>query len=153
MSSTADDLQRGWHLPADGVALELSGHALRRWSERISGLPAADVMSEVVKLLESATVSRTPPPWAEDLRQHTKPDAWLVLDGMAAAPLHQTGEGPAEVWLATTVVTPATSAIVAAEMIGTGLRIGTIGPRTEDDRVAVSAREARRETLRKRAST
>jgi hypothetical protein len=151
--STARDLQRGWRLPADGVALELSGHALRRWSERISGMPADRVMVEVAQLLGSATVSQAPPPWAEDLRQHTKADAWLVLDDLAAAPLRRTGDGPAEVWTAATVVTPATSAARAAAMIGDGLRIGTIGPRTADDHVAVSAREARRETLRKRAST
>jgi hypothetical protein len=112
--STARDLQRGWRLPADGVALELSGHALRRWSERISGMPADRVMVEVAQLLGSATVSQAPPPWAEDLRQHTKADAWLVLDDLAAAPLRRTGDGPAEVWTAATVVTPATSAARAA---------------------------------------
>jgi hypothetical protein len=137
MSSTAHDLARGWRLPADIVPLELTGHALHRWTQRVAAMEAAEVETEVARLLASATVSRTPPDWASEVREHTFADAWLSFDDKAVLPLHRVGEGPDERWRAATVITRDTAVTRAIEMLGDGLRISTVGPRTQADRNAV----------------
>lgn len=148
----ANDIDIGWRLPGDAP---LSFPA----TPCIAGASASPPWTRTaysvrwVALLASAMVSRAAPDWVSEREHGPDADAWMEIwmevgGGVAALPLHRVGEGAAEIWTASTVITRAALEELAAEMVGTGIRIVTIGPRTEADRTAESARNARRQQLR-----
>jgi hypothetical protein len=92
-SSRKIDPLGGWpELPADNLPIAFSGHARKRYEERIrAGATHAAVRRELSLMLAAATVTTKRPEWLDENEETT--DAYLMLGPDIAAPLVKHADG------------------------------------------------------------
>jgi hypothetical protein len=132
----AEDLRRGWVLPADQVALEFSHHSLRRFAERL-GVDEDEAKRAVIELVRTGFVAKRAPAGVND--DHARRPKAFLFDDEVVMPLFRNRGRPGsapngtrkDVFITGTALTRQLMAETALEMVGDGvIRIGTIGNRT-----------------------